>query len=160
MITVTEEIVDLVWQEAKEWSDDDMGKVVGDMSDDQPLMMAYLISAGEELLNDVEQELMFFFGLLVWKMFDKLEDELPEMSEGMLADAEEQNASLMGFFNDMEGSEVNSKLNDIFANYNQPNLLNFVVEVVVESLEEGDIRMESYGPMILYLKVIIDGLDG
>jgi hypothetical protein len=162
MITISENIVEEVWQAAKEWSDDDMAKVVGDMSDDQPLLMAYLISAGEKLLNDVEQELMFFFGILLWQMMSKGatdEEELPEMNEAALAAAEENNARLMGFFDDQASSEMRKQLNEILASYNQPNLLNFVVEVVVEALEDGDIEMASYGPMILYLKVVIDGLD-
>ncbi len=162
MLTISEEIVEKVWQAAKDWSDDDMGKIVGEMSDDQPLLMAYLVSVGEELLNDVEEELLFFFGLLIWKMLMEAENdekELPEMTEGQLAAAEERNANMMNFFDDSVTPEMRNQLNQILADYNQPNLLNFVVEVVVEALEDGDIRMESYGPMILYLKVIIDALD-
>jgi hypothetical protein len=162
MITISEEIVEKVWLEAKDWSDDDMGRVVGAMSDDQPLLMAYLVSAGEELLNDVEQELLFFFGILLWQMMSKgatAEQELPEMTEASLAAAEEKNAQLMGFFDEQASLEMRKQLADILEKYNQPNLLNFVVEVVVEALEDGDIEMDSYGPMILYLKVAIDGLD-
>lgn len=162
MNTISEEVVEQVWLEAKEWSDDDMGRVVGAMSDDQPLLMAYLVSAGEELLNDVEQELMFFFGILLWQMMAKAatdEEELDEMIEEHLATAEEKNAELMGLFDDQASAEMKSQLSKVLETYNQPNLLNFVVEVVVEALEDGDIDMDSYGPMVLYLKVAIDGLD-
>ena len=162
MITVSEEIVEKVWIAAKDWSDDKMGEIVGEMSDDQPLLMAYLVSVGEELLNDVEQELLFFFGLLLWQMFHEVEtdeEELPEMSEAQLAAAEEKNANLMNFLDDDASAEVRSHLSHILADYNQPNLLNFVVEVIVESLEDGEIRMQNFGAMILYLKVVIDGLD-
>jgi len=105
---------------------------------------------------------MFFFGILLWQMMFKAstdDDELPEMLEPHLAAAEEKNAALMGFFDDQASAEMRSQLSKILEAYNQPNLLNFVVEVVVEALEDGDIDMDSYGPMILYLKVAIDGMD-
>jgi len=87
------------------------------------------------------------------------EAELPEMSEINLSDAEEKNAQLVGFFDEGADTNMRAQLGNILDTYNQPNLLNFVVEVIVEALEDGEIRMEVYGAMIVYLKVIIDAMD-
>jgi hypothetical protein len=159
MNSISIDIVESTWKKAKDITDDEMAGLISKLSDDQPLLMAYLISVGEQLLDDEEQELLFFYGLLIWDMMSQGKTPLPEMTENGLADAERANADLVAFIEDGPDAVFKNEFQRILETYNQPDLLNFVVEVVTEGLQDEDIRPQSYGPMILYLKVTIDGLD-
>ncbi len=159
MLTIPESTIDAVWHETQKWSEDTMGQVIADMSDDQPLLMAYLVEVGEELLNDEEQELLFFFGVLLWKMMSWGKDHMEEMTELDLDRSEEANSQLLEVFDGDTGNEVPVAVKKAMDDYNQPFLLNFVVEAVSESLETGAVQMQNFGAMVLYLKVAIDGMD-
>jgi hypothetical protein len=159
MKKITAQQVEQSWLAAKEWDDKKMASLMQEMGDEQPLLMAYLVSVGEDLLNEDEEELLFFFGVLLWQMMEHKDEPIEELTEEALHQAESANASLVELFDGEPTPAQANRLAELLESYPQPELLNFVVEVVSEGVKDGDIRPTSYGPMILYLKVVIDGLN-
>ncbi|MGQ9498721.1 MAG: hypothetical protein ACUVSP_10670 [Desulfotomaculales bacterium] len=51
--------------------------MVNQMSRQQPAVLAYLLAAGEGLLNEDEQELLFYLGVVVWQIMLKGDAPLP-----------------------------------------------------------------------------------
>lgn len=159
MISVSDTIIDKIWQQANDAPDEQMPTLVSRLSDEQPLLMAYLISVGEELLNEEEQELLFFFGVLIWQIMAEGQDELAELNEETLDLAEQGNVALLESLGNSPGAIFKGELKKVLEGYEQPALLNFVVEVVSESVQDEIVQTPNFGPMILYLKTVIDGLN-
>ncbi len=129
------------------------------MNQRQPLILAYLMAAGDDLLNDDERELLLFLGLVVWEIMSR-EAELPPVRENLLIAKETGNLRLMGeLWRDPE--QAIDRTVDFLETYNQSEVLRMVFEAVMEETDagEGEIRDENRGNLFIYLKTVIDCFD-
>jgi hypothetical protein len=129
------------------------------MNQRQPLILAYLMAVGDDLLNDDERELLLFLGLVVWEIMSQ-EAELPPVQENLLIAEETGNLRLMGeLWRDPERA-IDRTIEFLDA-YNQSEVLRMVFDAVMEEAadEEGEIRDENRGNLFVYLKTVIDCFD-
>jgi hypothetical protein len=139
-------------------------ELIDQASEEQPFMLAYLMSAGETEFNESEQELLLYVGVVAWQIMREENVPIRSISEEDLEAAEETNRQLVEYLEGESEYELLDTVETVIANYNQGPLLRLVIESVMDE-EEGayddlePVRDEMKGMLILYLKILIDCLD-
>lgn len=86
---------------------------------------------------------------------------LPQITGEVLDKAEEANMKLIEYLEGESEVDFMEAVEELVKNYNQREVLGYVVEALMEeSDEECLIRDEYRGMMMIYLKTVIDCLDG
>jgi hypothetical protein len=135
-------------------------EMVNRMSRQQPAVLAYLLAAGEGLLNKDEQELLFYLGLVVWQMMLQGDTPLSRVTAGALEKAQTENIRMLEFLVGKPFDEVERTVAGMFKDYNQREVLKYVVEALTEEPEEGClIQEENIGIMMVFLKTVVDCFD-
>lgn len=159
MNTISAEIVERNWKELSDFNQKEATNVINEISLKQPLILAYLMAIGEELFDQDENELLLYLGVAIWKMMTEGDEPMPEVTEELLDKKEEKNFKMIEYLGGESESGFVEGVHRIFKGYNQPEILGFVIEALMESLEEGIIEDENVGLMMLYLKTVIDCFD-
>ncbi len=142
MQTIPEELVERTWKKMSDLPFEKMPKLIDAMQKEQPIIVAFLMGASHDDLNQAERELQFYLGTVVWQIMrqnqppkrvtEKRMDELIERTEKMAE-------FLMG---ESDVDFVNSSIN-IFENHNQRNVMRHVVEALFEDEEELEDDLEE-----------------
>ena len=160
MNIISAEIVEKTWQETASMSPLEAPKVINKFSKQQPLIVAYLMAAGHDIFNRDERELLVYMGINVWKMMSQGEGPMPKVTDKILDKVEKNNYKMLDFLEGESGADFSATVEKIFSNYNQPEVLRYVVEALFEDEEEGvEIRDEIKGMLMLNLKTVIDCFD-
>jgi len=127
------------------------------MRQEQPLILSYLLTVDDDILNQDERELLLYLGTVVWQMMSQGETPLPEITEEILDDVEKSNLKMLESLEGESEDGFVDVVEKIIDNYPQPEVLGYVLEALMEEPEEGGpIRDESKGIMMLDLKTVID----
>lgn len=145
-------------------SEEALEELIDQASEEQPFMLAYLMSAGEAEFNDSEQELLLYIGVVVWQIMRAEGVPLREISEENLETAEETNRQLIEYLEGEPEHEVLETVETVIGSYNQDDLLRFVIESIMDEEDEAydntePVRDSMKGMLIFYLKILIDCLD-
>ena len=161
MNPISSEIVEETWRRIGEMPPQEMPELVYQMSKEQPFLFAYLMGVGGDLLNEDERELLLYLGMVVWQMMLQGNRRLPQITGEVLDKAEEANMKLIEYLEGESEVDFMETVEELVKNYNQREVLGYVVEALMEeSDEECLIRDEYRGMMMIYLKTVIDSLDG
>jgi len=133
-------------------------QMVNDLGEDQPFIFTYLMTIGEGDFNDEEREMMLLLGVIIWRIMSKEKETLPTVSEESLDKVEQENMPLLEQLAEDE-STFASSARGLLRDYNQPEILSYVIESVVAEAEESEVREVNQGIMIIFLKIVIDCLD-
>jgi hypothetical protein len=160
MDTISSEIVEKTYKRLGGMPPQEAPKMVNRMSKQQPLVLAYLMATGHDILNQDERELLLYLGMVVWQIMNQGTKSLPEITEKILDKAEDSNMKMLEYLDDESESGFIDTLEKIINNYNQPEVLRYIVEALVEEpKEESVIRDENIGIMMIFLKTVIDSFD-
>ncbi len=160
MNTISSEIVERTWQEMATMSPINYPKLINQFAKEQPFVLGYLMAVDNELLNEDERELLFYLGTVVWRMMSQGEKPLPKVTEDMIFAAEDDNFKMLQLLEGEDEAGVYDTTAKMISSYNQPEVLRYVVEALMEEDEEGvDIREANVGMMMIYLKTVIDCFD-
>ncbi|MEO0471486.1 MAG: hypothetical protein AAF206_17785, partial [Bacteroidota bacterium] len=133
-------------------------RLMDELSEDQPILFAYLMTMGENDFNDDEKELMFFLGLVIWQAMLKANPQLPELTEARLEKVREVNLGLLEISSEEEDVDLESSFRATLAESPQPHLLAYAIDVLFDP-ENGLVDDQNLGPMLSFLKIEIDALD-
>ncbi len=160
MDTISSEIVEETYKRLGGMPPQEAPKMVNRMSKQQPLVLAYLMATGHDVLNQEERELLLYLGIVVWQIMNTGAKSLPEITEEILDEAEDSNMKMLEYLDGESETGFIDVLEKIINNYNQPEVLRYVVEALVEEpKEESMIRDENIGIMMIYMKTVIDSFD-
>ncbi len=160
MNPISSEVVEKTWKRMGGISLQEMPKLVYQMSKEQPFVFTYLMGIGSDLFNQDERELLLYLGMVVWQMMSQGTTRLPKVTEKILDKAEESNMQMIEYLEDESEAGFIETVEKVVENYNQQEVLKYVVEALMEgSDEESLIRDKSKGMMAIYLKTVIDGFD-
>jgi hypothetical protein len=161
MDIISEKIVEETWKEASGIPLKDAPKLAQRFQKLQPLLAVYLLAVGGDELNRDERELLFYLGMVVWKMMAKGAKDLTQVSSNSIDKEEEKNWDMVNYLSgENKNFDFVNTAESIIAGYNQKNILKYVVETFEErDPEEGNIRDDKKGEMFIYLKTVIDCLD-
>jgi hypothetical protein len=172
MNTIPAEIVEKTWRKMAYMPPSKAPSLVNQLAKEQPLILAYLMAAGEDLLNQDEQELLLYLGMVVWQIMSQGDTPLPEVTEETLDAMEDINIKMLEYLEGESDSDFAFTVETIFKNYNQPEVLKYVIEALMEEEDEEEeehedeteadevaIRDEMKGMLLIYLKTLIDCFD-
>jgi hypothetical protein len=160
MEKIPAEIVERTWKEMATMSPLNYPKLINKFSTDQPYILAYLMVVDNEQFNRDERELLLYLGTVVWKIMSRGNKPLPSVTEKMIVAAEEKNIKMLEYLEGETTTDFYDTTATIIEDYNQPEVLRYVVEALMEDDEEEvDIQEQNIGMMMIYLKTVIDCLD-
>ncbi len=160
MNKISEQIVERTWKEMSSMSPLNYPKLINKMAKEQPVILAYLMAVGDELFNEVERELILYLGVVVWRIMSRGNEPLPNVTEKILDEVEDKNIKMLEYLEGESETDFFATVATIIENYNQPEVLRYVVEALMEDNEEGvEIKEENIGMIMIYLKTVIDCFD-
>ena len=160
MNPIPADVVEKTWREMSESSPEDAPETIERMSADQPLILGYLMAVSDELFNQDESELFVFLGIVIWHIMSHGDTPLPKVTEEMLEGIEESNFKMLEYLEDESETDFIETTENMLYNYNQQEVLRYVLEAIMEEPEEdSEIREENQGLMMIYLKTVIDCFD-
>lgn len=159
MKVISAEIVDktIEWLESPQ-AENEMEGLIDQFGDEQPLLLAYLMSMGEGDLNEEEQELLLFLGTFFYKAYQEAGVEIPAVSEEQLEALSEANIALLEAAESAQGKDFDRVWQNAIEGYPQPELLGFLLETLEE--EEGyGLRAKNALIMQSFGKIALDSLS-
>jgi len=148
MKTISSEIVEKTWKEVATTPIQEAFQLAKRLHEQQPSVSVYLLGVGGDNLNRDERELLFYLGVVVWQIMLQGDIPLNKITDKMLDEAEELNMKMLEYLEDESEEDFIKTAEIIIKNYNQPNVLKYVVEALMEEHEEDCIiRDENKGIM-------------
>lgn len=160
MIPLTLDEIELLWQEMSAMEREDAPQLIEMMKMSQPDALTYLLAAGEDLLNHEERELIFFMGVLIWRVVTKLRSSIPTITMTQIIEFEAKNITMLEYLDGEPDGDFFSTVEAIMAGYNQSELLRYVMKRLVEENDaSGKSNNDHSGIIVIFLKTLIDCLD-
>lgn len=156
MEPISADIVESTWQRMAAMPSREAPKLVARMEKEQPVVMAYLMAVDHDLFNQEERELLLYLGMVVWQIMSQGSTPLPRVTEKALDRAEKSNMKTIESLMDASEADFTETARTMIENYSQPEVLRYVVEALVEAVEDEEVRDENMGIMMLDLKTVID----
>jgi hypothetical protein len=158
--SISSKIVEKTWEKVGSMSPLQGQKMIEQMSKQQPVILAYLMAVGDDLFNEDERELLLYLGVVVWQIMLQGDAPLSKVTEKALDKAERTNIKMLERFTNRSLNQMAKGVKEMLGNYNQKEVLSYVVEALMEEPEEGClIRDEVKGIMMIFLKTVIDCFD-
>jgi len=159
MKRISQEIIERTRHRIDSMNPAEAPQIVSLMSQEQPVLLAYLLSAGEEDFNEEEKELLLYAGIMIWQIMKEGAGPLPPVSEGSFLEAENRNTAMLEYLDLEPERDFRKTIRLIFENYNQLEVLKFAIQLVLEEEDPCPIREDNRGLMIYYLKNVIDSFE-
>lgn len=160
MNKIAAEAVEKTWQQMATMSVGEGRSLAQKMTKEQPFVQTYLLAVGQRDFNPDEAQLLFYLGMVVWQVFARSGQPLSKLSGDVLDRCERANMKMLDYLEDEPMPDFTRIVESLTCNYNQIDVLRYVVEALMEEPEEEcDIREESVGIMLIHLKTVIDCLD-
>ena len=162
MRTISVEEIEKYLDEIDNTPENEVEAMVMKMSEEQAVVMPYLMAVGEDDFDENESEAFFFLGFSLWYIMRKINDNMPLVSEEEIEAAENNNFKMLEVMSDETEAGISQLIEMIIENYNQPNLFGYVVESLMdEEDDDGELLFtpDNSGMMLIYLKTVIDCFD-
>lgn len=161
MRTIPATAVETSWERLCGISPEEIKELVDEMARRQPAILGYLMASDEDLMEEKERGHLLMLGSFIWSTMSEHQPDLGQITPERLDEAEDANMKMIeGLADESEYGFANAleQLNDT---YNQMPLLSVVlVELMSDYEEEPELANENIGLALLYLKSVIDCLDG
>jgi len=160
MNPISSDIVEKTWKKIGGMSPLELPKLINLMSKEQPLILAYLMAVDNQILNQDEQELLLYLGVVVWRIMSQGSTPLPKVTEETLDEVEESNIKMLEYLEGESEADFIDTVEKIVGNYNQLEVLRYVIEALMEESDEECLTRDEYkGIMFINLKTVIDCFD-
>ncbi len=136
MQPISAEIVEATWQKMATIPPSQAQKLIEQMSRQQPLILAYLMATGEDLLNHAERELLLYMGVVIWQMMQQGDKRPASVTEAMLEEVDRRNLSMLEYLEGDSEEEFLGTVQALMDSYNQREVLRYAVETLMEGDEE------------------------
>lgn len=157
MKPISSAIVERTWKELGSMSPEAIPKIVQLMQEQQPFVLVYLLTIGDDILNEDERELLLYLGMVIWQIMLQGDTPLTKVTAADLDKAEEANMKMLKYLEGESEASLMDTVERMLSSYGQPEVLKYVVEALMEEPEEGClIRDKNKGIMMIYLKTVLD----
>lgn len=160
METVKHELIDESTEELHNLGEGALKDMVYQMSEEQPDLMSYLLTVGEQELSAEDQEVLLFLGLNVWNAFKKYQT-LPFVPDKKIHKKNEENEALIDKLEHNKEQGFTQLARSIIDDHSQEPLLEYIVQAIVEEdMEEEEplVSEENRDLLFLTLKTFVESI--
>ncbi|MDZ7268140.1 MAG: hypothetical protein ONB48_09430 [candidate division KSB1 bacterium] len=142
MLPISAEIVEATWQKMATIPPSQAQKLIEQMSRQQPLILAYLMAAGDDLLNHAERELLLYMGVVIWQMMEQGDKRPATVTETLLEETDQRNLKMLEYLAGDSEQEFIDTVQALLDSCNQREVLRYAIETLMEGEEELDEEFE------------------
>ncbi len=130
--------------------------LLSELDEDQPMILAYILSDNFKLLTDEEKQYLLYLTLVIWKAIKQSGEKTTFVTEEEIGKHEEANWELIQA---STAKRFRDKLDLFFEDYPQEDLLAFVEDALADEESDDDIVTKiGREPIFIALKTIVDVL--
>lgn len=133
----------------------DHDKLVDAFAEDQPEILAYLLSEDSEMFSENEQELLMYLAIVIWQSVMAATPSTPLILTNVIEEAEEKNWEI---WDNSKGRTFRDRLNVFFDKTDQEDLLAFIEDSLVDDEDQDPITDEGREFLFMTLKTMVDCL--
>lgn len=161
MHTLSEKIVERTWKKMAQLPLHEVPQVVKRLEKEQPEILAFLMAADYEVLNQDERELLLYLGMTIWEMMRQGRPRPQRIGEKRLDRFIERTDQMAEYLMGESPEEFEDAVEQIFKGHNQINVLRYAVEALFEMDEDENagVREEMKGLLFMNLKTVVEALD-
>jgi hypothetical protein len=161
MQTLSEKIVERTWKKMARMPSHEVPLVVKRLEKEQPEILAFLMAADYEVLNQDERELLLYLGITIWEMMRQGTPRPKRIGEKRLDQFIERTDQMAEYLMDESPEDFEDAVEKIFRGHNQINVLRYAVEALFEMDDEehAGVREEMKGLIFMELKTVVEALD-
>lgn len=158
MKIISDDVIEKVLEDQGELDFMGVERLIAQMSREQPSILAYLMASNEEHYNFEEKQVLLFLGVNVSQMMKKGEKSIEEVTMDEIENAQQNNIKMFEYLEDENPKDFEQTASLIFKEYNQKNVLRYIVESLFED-DDDRIRSDRRGLIFFDLKTILDCFD-
>ncbi len=163
MQTLSEEIVERTWQQMAQMPLHKVPKIVERLEKEQPEILAFLMAADYDVLNQDERELLLYLGMTIWEMMRQGTPPPKRVGEKRMDRFIERTDQMAEYLMGDSPEDFEDAVEKIFKGHNQINVLRYAVEALFEMDEDENedtgVREEMKGLIFMNLKTVVEALD-
>lgn len=133
-------------------AEQDTASQIASLSQQQPMILAYLVSEQFELLSSEEKDYFIYLAWVLHQSITSVEKDLPIITEDAIGQAEEANWEIIEKGNKKDFRKL---LDPFFENTTQEDLLAFIEDALVAD-DEDFVTTAGRELMFVGLKTIVD----
>jgi hypothetical protein len=141
---------------------DQLQKMGMELFNKQPEAYQYLYARTQlQALNQDEQELLLYLGIITWGMVSRSRPRLPSPRKVPLNNFEESemlNLMLLTGYEKASAEEVKARYQELAKDHMQPAIVRFFIDAIWDDPSGADIQAANKGLLIRYLLSLLDGL--
>lgn len=155
---ISEEIVTQTWQRIAGSSPHDAQRYMNQMSEEQPAVLAYLLTLDGDPFNQNEMGYILFIAMVVWQAMKQSPQGLRSVPMEAVAQADEANFSFLERFLFAGDEDFETAVAKMLTEYPEPEVLRYIVEALMEEEEDEEepFRDEYRGLAFICLKTVLD----
>lgn len=141
-----------------EIQDESFEITLSQLRENQPMILAYLLSEHTHVLTKPEREYLLFLALSIWKSLELANktEGMEEIDENIIGEFEEAQWEL---WSESRGRDFSSKLDIFFENTTQEELLAFVEDALEEEGNEDWLTPEGREAIFIFMATLINVFD-
>ncbi len=132
----------------------DFEPLLRQLADEQPVLMAYILSESFEAFTHEEKDYFLYLTLVIYESVRNCGEPTAKIEEEQLAATEERNWALL---QKVTTQRYPDRMDVFFQDYPQEDLLAFVEDALADD-EDTFVSKESREPLFVSLKTVIDAL--
>jgi hypothetical protein len=159
---ISAEIVTQTWQRMALAPISATPYLVEEMTREQPLVLSFLLALDDFPFNAHEREIIFYVGMVVWRIMKQSKRPLHKVTRKKLRKAEEANYDFLELLMSDTEADFVSATQTMIEKCPEPEVLRYIVEAIMEEKEyepdDPPIRDEYRGLAFVHLKIVLDAL--
>lgn len=156
---ITPPLIRETWRQFAEYNDAEVIATVKVFQKEQPAVLAYLLAAGGEPFDGDEQQVLLFYGTIIWRLMKQAGYAEERVAVAVLDGLQEVNVDLLTHM-PAGDAELFERVLALMADYPEPDLLDTILNLLFHDKDADDqtphIRGENLGLAFMYLKTEID----
>ena len=159
---ISAETVTQVWQQMAQQSVRQAPRLVEQMKEEQPAILAYLLALEALPFSAHEHRLVFYLGMVVWQIMKLSDRRLRKVTRRKLDQADMANQGFLELLASDTDADFVSATQTMLENYPEPEVLRYIIAAFMEeedyALNDLPIRDEYRGLAFVHLKTMLDAL--
>jgi hypothetical protein len=132
------ETVTDTWQRMAETPLEEAQHLIDQMENEQPIILVYLLALDEYPFDQSEREIIFYIGTVLWQIMKQSQRRLLPVIEESVQRAEEENINILELLSEDTDADFFSATKSLIDQYPEPEVLRYLVEALMEDIEDID----------------------